>query len=201
MSNQDLTQQNLAGVFWPPESVSSFLRTVILVLAGTAFLALCAKIQIPMWPVPVSMATFAVLLIGALYGLKLGLATILAYLAEGAMGLPVFSGTPEKGIGLAYMMGPTGGYLLGFVIAVAVVGYFTDRGWDRSVFKMIPVMLLASIAIYIPGLIWLNSILGGDWEKTISLGIAPFLYGDALKLLLAASVAPLAWQFVSKLRR
>ncbi|MBL4757302.1 MAG: biotin transporter BioY [Rhizobiales bacterium] len=200
MQTNNGTFPSLANALWPVSTPIAALRLIALAMAGSAFLTLCAKIHIDIGPVPVAMHTFAVLLIGAAYGLRLGLATIFVYLAQGAVGMPVFSGTPEKGIGMAYMMGPTGGYLLGFIFAVAIVGWFTDRGWDRSLLKMIPVMLLASIAIYIPGLLWLKTLLVLDWEKTFAFGITPFLYGDALKLMLAACVAPAAWAIINKFR-
>jgi biotin transport system substrate-specific component len=195
------TYSSLASELWPATSPVAVIRLIVLCIAGTAFLTLAAKIRIDIGPVPIAMHTFAVLLIGAAYGLRLGLATILLYLAEGAAGLPVFSGTPEKGLGLAYMMGPTGGYLLGFIFAVAIVGWVTDRGWDRNLWKMIPVMLVANIAIYIPGLLWLKTLLVLDWDKTFAFGMTPFLYGDALKLMLAACVAPVAWALIARFRK
>ena len=118
----DTLHPTLAGVLWPAGRGAAALRTLALLLIGSALLTVSAKIQVPFWPVPMTMQTFVVLVLGAVYGWRLGAATVLAYLAEGAAGLPVFAGTPEKGIGIAYMMGPTGGYLIGFVAAAAVVG-------------------------------------------------------------------------------
>jgi len=125
----------LADTLWPrTQSSTNWLRLTVLAFIGTLLMAISAKINVPFYPVPMTMQTFVVLSIGMAYGWRLGGATLLLYLAEGAMGLPVFAGTPEKGIGLAYMMGPTGGYLIGFVLAATIVGYLGERGWDRNVF-------------------------------------------------------------------
>ena len=128
-------------------------------MSGTLALALSAKIQIPFWPVPLTMQTLVVLLIGMAYGWRLGGATLLLYLAEGAVGLPVFAGTPEKGIGLAYMLGTTGGYLLGFALAAAACGALAERGWDRSFARVVAAMLIGNAIIYSTGVLWLG--LGG----------------------------------------
>jgi biotin transport system substrate-specific component len=147
--------------------------------------------------VPLTMQTFVVLVIGMAYGPRLGTATLVLYLAEGAVGLPVFSGTPEKGIGLAYMMGTTGGYLLGFVLAAALCGWLAERGWDRRMATTALAMLLGNIVIYVPGLLWLGSLLG--WDKPIlEWGLTPFLYGDLAKLALATAVLPVVWRLVKR---
>ncbi len=118
------------------------------------------------------------------------------YLAEGALGLPVFSGTPEKGIGLAYMMSTTGGYLVGFVLAVGTVGFLAERGWDRTPQTTAAAMLIGNIVIYIPGLLWLGSVVG--WDKPVfTWGLTPFLAGDALKLIIAAFLMPTLWKLLS----
>ena len=115
------------------------------------------------------------------------------YLVEGAAGLPVFAGTPEKGIGLAYMLGGTGGYLVGFVLAAAVCGYLAERGWDRRVVTTALAMLIGNALIYIPGLVWLGSLFG--WDKPIvEWGLTPFILGDLVKLALAAAILPLVWK-------
>jgi len=124
------------------------------------------------------------------YGWKLAGATVALYLLEGAMGLPVFANTPEKGIGLAYMMGTTGGYLLGFFIAAVTVGYLAERGWDRNIFTTAAAMFIGNVLIYVPGLLWLGSVAG--WENPIlKWGLTPFLMGDLFKLILAALFMPL----------
>ena len=125
------TYTPLIDQIWPV-STRPALRAATLLILGSMLLMASAKAQVPMWPVPMTMQTFVVLVIGMTYGLHLGTATIVLYLVEGAFGFPVFAGTPEKGIGLAYMMGPTGGYLVGFIIAAALMGWLAERGWDRT---------------------------------------------------------------------
>jgi biotin transport system substrate-specific component len=198
-SSTTFPQQTLIGAVWPEGSLARPLRLALLALAGTALLTVSAKIQIPFWPVPMTMQTFAVLAIGMAYGWRLGGATVLLYLAEGAAGLPVFAGTPEKGIGIAYMMGGTGGYLLGFVLAAALAGWLAERGWDRSVATTALAMLIGNVVIYVPGLLWLGALFG--WDKPIlAWGLVPFLAGDLVKLLLAAAAMPLAWTAVRRWR-
>ena len=141
--------------------------------------------QVPFYPVPMTMQTFVVLTIGLAFGWRLGAATVLLYLAEGAAGLPVFAGTPEKGVGFAYMLGGTGGYLVGFVLAAALCGFLAEKGWDRHPLRTASAMLLGNILIYIPGLLWLGVLFG--WDKPIlEWGLYPFLLGDATKLAIAA---------------
>ena len=148
-------------------------------------LTVSAKMHVPLWPVPITMQTFAVLVIGATYGARLGALTVLLYLAEGALGLPVFSGTPEKGIGVAYMVGPAGGYLLGFLIAVAAVGWCANRGHFRTLAGSTLAIGRGIVAVYVPGVIWLSALIG--IEKAIQLGILSFLPGDLLKGTLAVA--------------
>jgi biotin transport system substrate-specific component len=174
------------------------LRNVVLAIAGSLALWLSAKLQVPFYPVPMTMQTFVVLVIGTGFGWRLGAATIALYLAEGALGLPVFAGTPEKGIGLAYMAGPTGGYLLGYLPAAALCGFLANRGWDRRIVTTALSMLLGTVVIYAFGLSWLGTVVG--WDKPIlAWGLTPFILGDLLKLALAAAVLPLAWKFVGHL--
>lgn len=176
---------------------TSLLQKAAVVFAGSLLLWASAKVQIPFYPVPLTMQTFAVLAIGAALGWRLGLATVLLYLAEGAAGLPVFAGTPEKGIGLAYIMGPTGGYLLGYLPAAALCGWLAERGWDRSVALTALAMLAGTVMIYLPGLLWLGAIVG--WDKPVlAWGLTPFLLGDLLKLGLASAALPLVWRLVGR---
>ncbi|MDH3741175.1 MAG: biotin transporter BioY [Hyphomicrobiales bacterium] len=196
MNNILTTQSTIAGSLWPEQTANRWLRAVILAVLGTALLWLSAKVKVDIGPVPVTLQTLVILSLGAAYGWRLGAATLMLYLAEGAAGLPVFAGTPEKGIGLAYMAGPTGGYLLGFVLAAAVIGYFAERGFDRNPFKMFAAMLLATAVIYLPGLAWLATLIGG--EKAIQFGLMPFIWADLIKAALAAAIFPAIWQLFKK---
>jgi len=192
------SKDTLAMTVWPVEGDSlakRIVRIVLLATVGSLLLWATAKAQVPFYPVPMTMQTFAVLAIGMAYGWRLGAATVLLYLAEGAMGLPVFAGTPEKGLGLAYMAGSTGGYLFGFVLAAAVSGWLAERGWDRRAIPTALAMLVGNALIYIPGLIWLGILFG--WDKPIlTWGLTPFLLGDVTKVALAAAVLPLTWRLI-----
>ncbi len=193
MAQQATLYPTIASAVWPSEKIGAVARNVILALGGTALLAISAKVQVPFYPVPQTMQTFVVLALGMAYGWRLGAATLILYLAEGAAGLPVFAGTPEKGIGIAYMLGPTGGYMVGFVLAAAVCGWLAERGWDRHVAWTALAMLVGNVIIYIPGLLWLGTLFG--WDKPIiEWGLTPFVLGDLTKLALAAAVLPLAWK-------
>jgi len=171
------------------------VRNIVVVLVGSILLTLSAKLSLPFYPVPMTLQTLVVLCLGMALGPRLGAAAVLAYLAQGAMGLPVFAGTPEKGIGIAYMLGTTGGYLLGFVVAAFVVGKLAQRAWDRSMFTTIAAMLIGNAIIYLFGLLWLGSLVG--WDKpVIAWGMTPFLLGDLAKTLIAAALLPAIWRFL-----
>ena len=160
---------------------SKLLKFVFLALIGSIILAISSKIKIPFYPVPMTMQTLVVLIIGIGFGWRLGLATISLYLFEGVIGLPVFSGTPEKGTGLIYFTGPTMGYLLGFLVAVFISGKFI---YDNNLFKNFLKLLLATSFIYILGISWLGNLIG--WDKPIfQLGAQPFLLAELLKILIA----------------
>jgi biotin transport system substrate-specific component len=174
----------------------TLLQQVLLAVAGSLLLWVSAKVQVPFWPVPMTMQTFVVLGLGAAFGWRLGMATVVLYLLEGAMGLPVFAGTPEKGIGLAYMAGPTGGYLAGFVVAAGITGWLAERGFDRNVLTMGLAMLAGTVAIYTLGLGWLGALVG--YEKAVQFGLVPFIPGDIAKLILAAIVFPATWQWLKR---
>jgi biotin transport system substrate-specific component len=189
-----LPQRTLIGALWPEGSLAKPLRLAILAVVGTALLTLSAKVQVWPGPVPITMQTFVILTIGMAYGWRLGGATLLLYLAAGAIGLPVFS----KGGGIAYFAGPTGGYLVGFVLAATVTGWLAERGWDRRPATTALAMLAGNVAIYVPGLIWLAVLIG--FEKAIKFGLMPFMMGDLVKLALAAAVVPLAWKAVRRWR-
>lgn len=191
----------LTETFWPAEGAALWAKRAALVAAGVAALALAAKIQFPVWPspVPVTLGSFAVLTIGAAYGPRLGLATMLAYLAIGALGWDVFAGSSAEASGVAYMLGGTGGYLLGYLLATLALGHAARRGWDRSVGGMGLAMLAGTALIYIPGVLWLGVLYGWS-EPILAWGLYPFLIGDALKLALAALVVPGLWKLVGAAR-
>jgi len=190
----------LADLFGSNEGSALRVKQVVLVLAGIAVLAIAAKIRIPMWPVPMTMGTFAVLTIGAAYGPRLGLTTILAYLAVGALGFNVFAGSSATENGLVYMMGGTGGYLVGYALAAVALGAFARAGWDRSFGKMAAALFAGNAIIYLPGLLWLGVLYG--WDKPIlAWGLTPFIAGDVLKLALAALLVPAVWKLVGDARR
>lgn len=176
----------------------SLFRTFLLVLAGSILLTVSAKIQVPFYPVPMTLQTLVVLLIGIVFGWRMGFATVLVYLAQGAMGIPVFAGTPEKGLGLLYMAGPTGGYLVGFALAAGLTGWLAERGLDRSVIGTAIAMIAGNSVIYLFGLGWLANFVG--FEKAVALGMSPFLFGDLVKIMLATASLPLIWKFLNRAR-
>lgn len=187
----------LADTLWSPPMRA--VRALTLAIAGSLLLTVAAKVQIPFYPVPITMQTLVVLLIGLAYGWKLGTLTLLLYLTQGLLGLPVFAGTPEKGLGLAYLLGPTGGYLVGFVVAAAVCGWLAERGWARNITTTVAAMLIGNLIIYTCGLAWLGSLIG--WDKPIlALGLYPFLLGDLFKIVVAVGLLPSAWRLLERLR-
>jgi biotin transport system substrate-specific component len=191
----------LTETFWPAEGAALWAKRVALVLAGIAALVLAAKVAVPVWPspVPVTLGTFAVLTIATAYGPRLGLATVAGYLALGAMGWDVFAGSSAEKAGLTYMMGSTGGYLVGYLLATVALGFAARRGWDRSVGGMAAALLAGNALIYIPGLLWLGQLYGWD-QPILAWGLTPFLIGDALKLGLAALLIPALWKLVGDAR-
>ncbi|WP_340118849.1 biotin transporter BioY [Pelagibius sp. 7325] len=201
MTDTAVRHDTLAAALWPSHGklaeMNGLARASLLALVGSLLLYASAKVQVPFYPVPITMQTFAVLVIGMAYGWRLGGATVAFYLAQGAVGLPVFAGTPEKGLGLAYMAGPTGGYLLGFLLAAIAVGWLAERGWDRSVLKTLAAMVLGTAIIFALGVLYLGALIG--WDKPVlDFGLYPFLPGAVFKIGLAAAVLPLAWKAVSK---
>ena len=191
----------LSEIFGANEGLGLRLRQVLLVVAGIAALAVAAKIRVPLWPspVPITLGTFAVLSIGAAYGARLGLATILGYMLIGALGFDVFASSSAEKNGISYMMGGTGGYLLGYVLATLALGWAARKGWDRSVLTMIGAMLIGNALIYVPGVLWLHQFTSG-WAQTFEWGLTPFLIGDAMKLGLAALLFPAIWKLVGNAR-
>ena len=190
----------LAEVILPLTGQAMRVKQIILVIAGIAALAVAAKIKIPMIPVPMTMGTFAVLSIGAAYGMRLGLVTIIGYMLIGALGFDVFAGSSAETFGITYMMGGTGGYLVGYVLAVLALGYAAHQGWDRSIRKMALAMVLGNVLIYVPGLVWLAVLYGTD-APIFTWGLTPFLLGDLVKLALAALLLPSVWGLVGSARK
>ena len=163
---------------------------VLLVLGGTIFIALAAQVSVPMFPVPMTLQTLAILIVGLTYGARLGAATLAVYLMEGAFGLPVFA----NGAGtLAYMMGPTGGFLLGFVMVAFFAGLAADRGLAKGFVSTALVALLVSALLYIPGVIWLTSVTPLSLGGAVKAGLVPFLAGDMVKAVMAALVVTGGW--------
>jgi biotin transport system substrate-specific component len=200
--------RTLAAALWAPAQVSPLLRGAMLALAGSLFVALCAQITVPLWPVPVTGQTFAVLSVGLVCGWRVGGAALLLYLIEGALGLPFFAGGAG---GWSAVVGPSGGYIWGFVLAAALVGYLAERGWDRNVWRTAAALFLGNVVLYVPGLIWLAIFYAGPgqdyiaatgattaWGASISAGLVPFLLGDLLKLLLAAALIPAVWAMLRR---
>jgi biotin transport system substrate-specific component len=170
------------------------LRRVLQVALGVALLALLAQVRVVVGPVPITGQTFAVLLLAAAFGARLGVASVLAYLLVGAAGVGVFSGGAG---GLAVLTGTTAGYLVGFVIAAAVVGALAERGWDRSFASMAAAMGVGTVLIYVCGVGWLTQF-APDLPTALAWGVWPFVVGDVLKLLLAAALVPTAWRFLAR---
>ena len=198
MSVSTVAQPTLISVIWPSDRAKGLWRPILLAVLGSLLVAAAAKVQVPFWPVPQTMQTFAVLVIGMVYGWRLGGATLLLYLAEGAVGLPVFA----SGGGPAYFAGPTTGYLIGFVMAAILVGLLAERGWDRSIPGTLGAMALGTAVIFVCGLIWLSNYLaltksmdlGTALTAAVNVGLMPFLAGAAAKIALASVIMPLSWR-------
>ena len=195
-----LNDKVLAEAFGPSQGTALRVKQAAMVVLGIMALAIMAKIKIPMWPVPITMGTFAVLTIGATYGPRLGLTTILGYMIIGALGFDVFAGSSAEAVGITYMMGGTGGYLVGYVLATLALGFAARAGWDRSVLMMGVAMLIGTALIYLPGVAWLGVLYGFD-QPILQWGLTPFLIGDALKLGLAALLLPAIWKMVGDARK
>jgi biotin transporter BioY len=187
-----LTNATMAGLLRPSDKRLAGFYDVALIIAGSLLIALCAqaKIWLPKNPVPVTGQTFAVLMIGALFGARRGCFTVIAYITAGLAGLPVFA----LGGGLAVLRGFTGGYLVGFVAAAYIVGLLAEKEWDRRVWTTILAMLLGNIVIYTFGLLWLSCLPGIN--NILQVGLYPFIIGDLLKIALAAALLPSGWKLL-----
>lgn len=170
----------------------SWARRIFLVLAGSLFLAACSWIEVPMVPVPMTMQTFGLVVIGALYGWRLGGATVLTYLMQGALGLPVLAGGAA---GFIHFVGPTAGYLFGFAAATVIVGWLAERGFARRPLAAFAVMVLGHAAILAPGVAWLATAIGLGWTQAAAVGLTPFLLGMVLKSALAAACLQAAQRY------
>jgi biotin transport system substrate-specific component len=184
----------LASKFWPQSVSNTTLRNVALAVIGSIIVAIAAHIAVVKLPVPLTLQTFAVLSVGGALGWRLGAASLALYAAEGAAGLPVFAPTPD---GYPGITGPTGGYVLGFILAAALVGWLAEKGWDRSLPKMIVAMLLGATVLYIPGLAWLSTFVGG-MGKAVEYGLTPFWLADIVKAVIAACAFPAVWSLYKK---
>jgi biotin transport system substrate-specific component len=178
---------------------SNALTNLLLVLAGTGFVALAAQVsfELPFTPVPITGQTFAVVLVGASLGALLGLASLGLYLFVGALGAPIYADGTH---GWDVLTGPTGGYIVGFVLAAIVTGYLAQQRWDRRFSSAVAAMLTGNVLIYAVGLPWLAEKLDAGFEETLEAGLYPFVVGDLIKLYLAGALLPTAWRLVARLR-
>ena len=185
----------LVEAIWTPNQDIIWIQRLTLISIGIIFLIIAAKVKLilPFSPVPITLGTFAVLTIGTTYGQRLGLLTIFGYLLIGTLGFDVFANSSAEANGLNYMLGGTGGYLIGYCFAVMALGYFAKLNWDRNIFKLAIALTFANILIYIPGLLWLGQLYGWD-QPIVAWGLAPFIIGDILKLALTASLIPMIWK-------
>ena len=166
-------------------TIQKILKTFVLIFLGTMALTISAKLKIPFYPVPMTMQTFVVIFLGLAFGYKIGLVTVGVYLFEGIMGIPVFSNSPEKGVGLVYFTGPTMGYLIGFLSAVFFAGYLNFK---NNIFTIFIKLVLSVATIYLLGILWLGTLIG--WDKPIiELGVTPFLLAELLKICLLTILA------------
>jgi biotin transport system substrate-specific component len=191
----DAVNPPLAAALLPARGVSRLARDAALALGGALALALSAKVQVPFYPVPMTLQTLVVLILGAAYGARLATATVALYLAEGLVGLPVFAGALA---GPAYMAGPTGGYLAGFLAAAALIAVLAERGWDRSWALLLAAMALGHAVIFAFGFSWLAVLVGPG--RAFALGVAPFAAATVVKTLLACALVGAARGAVDRLR-
>jgi biotin transporter BioY len=191
-----MIKNTVVDVFRPDERISAILYDAIVVICASLVLCLSAqvKVYLPISPVPITGQTFAVLMLAALLGSRRGVMAMIAYLIEGALGLPVFAG----GIGPATLIGPTGGYLVGFVPAAYVVGKLAEMGWDRRVATTIAAMVIGNGVLYAFGVCWLAAMT--NIRTALTVGLYPFIVGDILKIALAAAVLPAGWKLLNCLK-
>ena len=172
--------------------INLYFKNISIILLGTLFLALSSKVQVPFWPVPMTMQTFIVFIIGMSYGWKLALSTLIAYLLEGAVGLPVFA----KGGGLLYLVGPTAGYLYGMTIAAGVIGFLAERGYNDSYIKSLISLIVGTVIIFVLGVGYLGSVIG--YDKALAGGLYPFIPSEFFKIGLAVILIPSITRYINK---
>jgi len=172
--------------------INTYYKNSALVLFGTLLLTISSKVQVPFWPVPMTMQTFIVFIIGMAYGWRLAFFTLVAYLVEGALGLPVFA----KGGGILYLMGPTAGYLYGMVIAAGIIGFFAEFGYNESYFKSLISLLVGTVIIFIFGVGYLGSVIG--YDKALAGGLYPFIPSEFFKIGLAVIIIPSIARYINK---
>ena len=192
----DALDATLVATLWPARSTARLARNAALVIGGALALTVSAKVQVPFYPVPMTLQTLAVLVLAAAYGARLGAAAVALYLVEGLLGAPIFAGAVA---GPAYMAGPTGGYLVGFLAAATLIGFLADRGWDRSWLRLLAAMMIGHVVIFAFGYAWLAALFGPD--KALALGVAPFVLATIVKTLLACALVGAAWNAVTQLRK
>src|SRR5687768_11980089 len=197
------TPNTLLGVFQPKGDAARLASNLATVVLGTLLITLCAKINVPVWPVPVTLQSFAIAALAAAFGLRIGVATVALYLLEGAFGLPVFAGASA---GLPYLMGPTGGFLIGFLLLAAIVGYAADRGASGKPLTLFAAMLAGDAVLFVLGFAWLLFMAGqAQWidqanvvASAFAKAVQPFIIWDILKMALAALTVTGAWNVLSK---
>ena len=172
--------------------INTYYKNIVLILFGTLLLAVSSKIQVPFWPVPMTMQTFIVFIIGMSYGWKLAFSTLIAYLVEGSLGLPVFA----KGGGLLYLIGPTAGYLYGMVIAAGVIGFLAERGYNNSYIKSLISLIIGTVIIFVLGVGYLGSVIG--YDKALAGGLYPFIPSEFFKIGLAVILIPSITRYINK---
>ena len=196
------TPNTLLGVFQPKGDAARLASNLATVVLGTLLITICAKINVPVWPVPVTLQGFAIAALAAAFGLRIGVATVALYLLEGAVGLPVFA----TGGGLAYLVGPTGGFLLGFLVMAAIIGYAADRGASGKPLTLFAAMVAADAVLLVLGFVWLLALSGqAGWldqndvvGSAFARAIQPFIVWDILKMALAALTVTGAWNILAK---
>lgn len=197
------TPNTLLGLYQPKGDAAKLASTIATVVLGTLLITICAKINVPVWPVPVTLQGFAIAALSAAFGLRIGVATVALYLIEGAAGLPVFAGATA---GIPYLMGPTGGFLLGFLVMAAIIGFAADRGASSKPLTLFAAMVVADAVLLVLGFVWLLVLSGqAGWiDQTNVVGsafakaIQPFIIWDILKMALAALTVTGLWSFISK---